>query len=318
MSRPESVWGQRLKIKACDSEDSQQIFRFHNGRLFLRDYPKICVGHEVDQDSGETKKVAVQVSKCYSNNFAQGLYTQAQVDALIEEAVNLACSDGTTPETSQSSTTTTEFQTTDKITISESSSSTTSQIPETTSSTQTTTHTPICTPPEFSFDKITWNACHPYWDGASWYGITNEELTFSEAAEICTQTGGHIVAALNMYIDSCVQYTAEYQGIAEETIMMSGRKDTSTEGWAWCPFDSPQNGLCAWNPAFDYFNWFQPDNAGDCMGVLRTFYEGTAYTRWMQFECSEEKRAMCRLDCNHYKRLKIEHQNRRLKIYKKT
>ena len=69
VQKPESMWSQRLKIKACDESDAQQKFKFDNGRIFLEAYPRICVGHEVDTN-GQTQQVAMTLIKCYANNFA--------------------------------------------------------------------------------------------------------------------------------------------------------------------------------------------------------------------------------------------------------
>ena len=68
--KPNSMWGQRLKIKACDENSDQQKFKYENGKFFLENYPKICVGFEVS-DSGGFQKVAMTVMKCHSNNFAR-------------------------------------------------------------------------------------------------------------------------------------------------------------------------------------------------------------------------------------------------------
>ena len=105
-----------------------------------------------------------------------------------------------------------------------------------------------------------------------------------------------MVAAVNQFVDACVQYTVEYQSANEEIIRMSGLKTTNLGDWAWCPLDAPVNGTCTRNEAFTFLNWFDANTAGDCMGVYRN---ANNVARWQQFGC-EPKRAMCRIDCSNY------------------
>ena len=58
------MWSQRLKIKACDAADQQQVFRFDRGMIQLASNPKICVGWEVSE-TGQIEKVAMTLIKCY-------------------------------------------------------------------------------------------------------------------------------------------------------------------------------------------------------------------------------------------------------------
>ena len=62
------MYQQRLKIKACDETDETQKFSLVNGRIFPDVNPRICVGNEVGID-GAIQKVALSLSKCYSNNY---------------------------------------------------------------------------------------------------------------------------------------------------------------------------------------------------------------------------------------------------------
>ena len=165
-----------------------------------------------------------------------------------------------------------------------------------------TTYSPSqCAPNEVSSEKITWNACFPNLDGDAWYGITDEELTYSEAVLECQNAGGHLVAGVNTFLDQCIQHTLDYQNVELEIIMMAGRQDTSfNPNWAWCLYDEPdENGDCSSIQEAVYQNFFDLNNNvnGDCVGMYQNQFGNSA---WQQYDCSEKKKAMCRIDCNNY------------------
>ena len=64
VSRPETMYSQRLKIKACDENDVQQQFSLVDGRIHSNANLKLCVGHETGEN-GEVASVALTLSKCY-------------------------------------------------------------------------------------------------------------------------------------------------------------------------------------------------------------------------------------------------------------
>lgn len=48
ISKPQTMYHQRLKILACDADDVQQQFTLVNGKLHSSANNKLCVGHELD------------------------------------------------------------------------------------------------------------------------------------------------------------------------------------------------------------------------------------------------------------------------------
>ena len=107
ISRPDTVWSQRLKIKACDENDLQQQFDYEpaNGRLVLRSNRRLCVNYQINNDDGVVEKVALTVSKCYGTSFLN----------FVESSNFEVTSEMNPTETTSISTTTTSTTTTETV-----------------------------------------------------------------------------------------------------------------------------------------------------------------------------------------------------------
>ena len=82
---PEKTWTQRVRITPCNDIDDTIKFDYANGRIFMRNYPNICIGWESGRGKESLEKVAVSAMKCFSNNWSgdnQG-HSEVQRAALI-------------------------------------------------------------------------------------------------------------------------------------------------------------------------------------------------------------------------------------------
>ena len=90
---PQKTWTQRVRITPCNDVDDTIRFDYINGRIFLREYPSICIGWESTTGKESLGKAALSAMKCFSNNWSG-----------VEDSES-TCEENTTTEITTASTT---------------------------------------------------------------------------------------------------------------------------------------------------------------------------------------------------------------------
>ena len=109
---PEKTWTQRVRITPCNDVDDTIKFDYVNGRIFLRDYPGICMGWEATTGRGSLGKVAVSAMKCFSNNWSGENSCSSSGDATTEASTTVSTNASTAVSTTEITTESTTESTT--------------------------------------------------------------------------------------------------------------------------------------------------------------------------------------------------------------
>jgi hypothetical protein len=73
--KPDTIWGQRIKITECNAADTMQHFQYNEGRIHSDALPNMCVGYDVEKyheniDRG-TNGIAITIMQCVSVTWGQ-------------------------------------------------------------------------------------------------------------------------------------------------------------------------------------------------------------------------------------------------------
>ena len=137
---------------------------------------------------------------------------------------------------------------------------------------------PSCAAP--ASRSIEWVGCD--FDNA-WYGVSKKDSYDHWSAEfrLCAGLGGHVAWMNEQDEDQCAAQALIQTNTLNEYVVLSG--DKPDEQWVW-PHDHPMT----------YYNWFPGSTSeGNCMGA---YYDGTTYG-WVQADCFQKSKAMCRVNC---------------------
>ena len=140
-----------------------------------------------------------------------------------------------------------------------------------------------CVPPSDS--KINWNSnqCSD-----SYYGITTEALTYSEALSYCSSINSKLLIVHDPETDACASAAISSSNFNDQMLLYSGLYSSTENIWKWSD-----------NSVFDYTNWLQDSSfiVGDCMGG---YYDNSKKEYgWVERACTETQvHAVCQYNCD--------------------
>ena len=119
----------------------------------------------------------------------------------------------------------------------------------------------------------------------AWYGVSKAATYdhFSAEFRLCAELGGHVAWMNDEDEDSCAAQALIQTNTVDQYVVLSGDYHEDLGEWMWPHLH-----------AFTYDDWFAGSTqVGNCMG---SYYDGENYG-WLQADCLEKSKAMCRVDC---------------------
>ena len=80
---------------------------------------------------------------------------------------------------------------------------------------------PSCNPPDSAYDTASWNRCPFGIDSNAWYGLTNKNLDFVDAARQCESYGGQLFGAVNKTLDLCAYHAIDTNLAYDQMVLYS-------------------------------------------------------------------------------------------------